>query len=30
VASLGEARQVYDSLRDAPQTLMGTVFDWRP
>ena len=26
---VAEARQIYDKLRDTPQALLGTVFDWR-
>ena len=29
VASVGAAKMIYDTLRDKPHELLGTVFDWR-
>ena len=29
VVSVAEAKVIYDTLRDEPQKLLGTVFDWR-
>ncbi len=29
VVSIASAQQIYDRLRDQPQELLGTVFDWR-
>ena len=29
VVPVAEAKRIYDTLRDEPQKLLGTVFDWR-
>ena len=29
VVALASAKQIYDKLRDHPEELLGTVFDWR-
>ena len=29
VVPIASAQQIYDRLRDQPQELLGTVFDWR-
>ena len=29
VVAVASAKQIYDKLRDYPEELLGTVFDWR-